>query len=655
MSKKIVSVGLFILYFLLVQAFVFGSSEMKPIKNTDYYVSDIDGYHYITDINGKRLTEAISEVVKYEGGGYIVCYNTEDERLLKCTVLNSSFEPVIPIKYSSISYNDNTKCFECYYKTDKGYTDFYDSSFNKVEQPVDIRPVECTDYYCLRVLDERYSIDNEIYFICDSKGNILVEEGYIDVRGLMGCIVVTKFVDKQIKVGLYDKNLKLYNAIRYMYVSYDVDSQRIKLDDGVKADYLPVEYKPEYAARRLDNSELYIIVKDDMYYICNEKGEIIRDTGYYTIEAFDSNKILVRDSNKYPRKYSIIDGGLNTVISDYYRIEENDYGQILAYNNDSVDIYDKNFNKVGTEKRDRVFVTPVEGLEGKYIYNMWANKDEDEAAYFFVDGQGNALTRAYDSISEAQPGNLFIAKYTNEIRETTTSVINSECKVIATELYKAEVMEENGVVFVKGNSGKDVYYDVNGNIYQSKEEVLKFGGNSGDMSPWAKESIQQADSLGIIPPELKSAYKKNITRQEFCRLAMCMYTAKTGDKIPENARTPFGDVSDDYVTAAYNLGIVKGTGYKKFSPDKYITRQEAAVMLNNLAKVLEIEDTPKKDKFVDESYFADWAKKEIYSVAGMKSGDGYVMAGTGNGKFSPWMNYTREQAIATMLRLYNCG
>lgn len=30
------------------------------------------------------------------------------------------------------------------------------------------------------------------------------------------------------------------------------------------------------------------------------------------------------------------------------------------------------------------------------------------------------------------------------------------------------------------------------------------------------------------------------------------------------------------------------------------------------------------------------------------------MAGTGDKKFSPWMNYTREQAIATMLRLYNC-
>ncbi len=28
------------------------------------------------------------------------------------------------------------------------------------------------------------------------------------------------------------------------------------------------------------------------------------------------------------------------------------------------------------------------------------------------------------------------------------------------------------------------------------------------------------------------------------------------------------------------------------------------------------------------------------------------MAGTGSGKFSPWMNYTREQAVATMVRIF---
>lgn len=63
----------------------------------------------------------------------------------------------------------------------------------------------------------------------------------------------------------------------------------------------------------------------------------------------------------------------------------------------------------------------------------------------------------------------------------------------------------------------------------------------------------------------------------------------------------------------------------------------------------------KTKNIIDENYFAGWAKNAIYSVAAIKSGDTYVMTGTGNGKFSPEMNYTREQAIATMWRLFICN
>ena len=56
-------------------------------------------------------------------------------------------------------------------------------------------------------------------------------------------------------------------------------------------------------------------------------------------------------------------------------------------------------------------------------------------------------------------------------------------------------------------------------------------------------------------------------------------------------------------------------------------------MINNLATILNIDkNKPQTKKFVDESYFAKWAKTAIYSVAGIKSGDTYVMTGTGNGK-----------------------
>lgn len=78
-------------------------------------------------------------------------------------------------------------------------------------------------------------------------------------------------------------------------------------------------------------------------------------------------------------------------------------------------------------------------------------------------------------------------------------------------------------------------------------------------------------------------------------------------------------------------------------------------MLNNLVYMSGVDNSKvKEDKFADEEYFAHWADDAIYKVSAVDSGGTPVMTGTGNNKFSPWMNYTREQAVATMYRLYNC-
>lgn len=174
-------------------------------------------------------------------------------------------------------------------------------------------------------------------------------------------------------------------------------------------------------------------------------------------------------------------------------------------------------------------------------------------------------------------------------------------------------------------------------------------------STWASETIDNAITAGIIPENLQSDYTSKITRREFCQLAMQTYMAKTGYTIPQGLQTPFTDVDDDYITVACMLGIVSGVGENKFAPDNNITRQEAAVMLNNLAEVSGVDNSKTKTgKFTDESYFADWAEAAIYKVAAIESNGTALMTGTGGGKFSPWMNYTREQAAATMYRLYNC-
>ena len=76
--------------------------------------------------------------------------------------------------------------------------------------------------------------------------------------------------------------------------------------------------------------------------------------------------------------------------------------------------------------------------------------------------------------------------------------------------------------------------------------------------------------------------------------------AKTGYTIPEGLQTPFTDIDDDYVTAAYTIGIVSGVGNDMFNPDSAITRQEAAVMLNNLAYMEGVANSHvREDKYAD--------------------------------------------------------
>lgn len=89
-----------------------------------------------------------------------------------------------------------------------------------------------------------------------------------------------------------------------------------------------------------------------------------------------------------------------------------------------------------------------------------------------------------------------------------------------------------------------------------------------------------------------------------------------------------------------------------FAPDASITREEAAAILYRMAGFLgnkTMPDIPQSQCYYDLNEISDWA---IDSVKGMYVMD--VMRGD-DGYFYPKAEYTVEQAIATMIRLYECG
>ena len=188
--------------------------------------------------------------------------------------------------------------------------------------------------------------------------------------------------------------------------------------------------------------------------------------------------------------------------------------------------------------------------------------------------------------------------------------------------------------------------------------------SSDNPSKWAQEEIENGIRLDLIPSRWFCDYWSNMTRGDFCMLALntlCSFEGKylyevleeRGITIDESA---FTDTDEYAILAACALGVVKGRGNGIFAPDDPITRQEAAVMLKQLADCAGTQpnfgDTP---NYSDAEKIANWAKTAVAAVSSMLDStiNKAVMGGVGDNEFSPTTYYTREQSFLTMVRLYH--
>ena len=109
----------------------------------------------------------------------------------------------------------------------------------------------------------------------------------------------------------------------------------------------------------------------------------------------------------------------------------------------------------------------------------------------------------------------------------------------------------------------------------------------------------------------------------------------------------FADCQD--ASIPYYLGLIQGRDNGVFDPKGLITRQEAAVMLTRAYGVCggKLPENVGQESFPDETKMAEWAKE---SVSARSTWD--VIKGMNDGSFAPDSNYTVEQCLVTLLRLY---
>lgn len=171
---------------------------------------------------------------------------------------------------------------------------------------------------------------------------------------------------------------------------------------------------------------------------------------------------------------------------------------------------------------------------------------------------------------------------------------------------------------------------------------------SDTVNHWAKEPINYVVSKGYFKGvgDNRFAPERSITRADFVTVLGRM-AGIDQSKFTKNA---FKDVHGGYYAAYVNWasenGIVQGVGNGKFDPNRPITREEMAVMMNKFLQVTNKKLSEKESKvFTDGGTIAPWAKEAVGAMA--KKG---IVKGMEDGSFRPKSGFTRAQVAQV---LYN--
>lgn len=176
---------------------------------------------------------------------------------------------------------------------------------------------------------------------------------------------------------------------------------------------------------------------------------------------------------------------------------------------------------------------------------------------------------------------------------------------------------------------------------------------SNDCSEWSTDYIVHAKDMGFLEGISDILYRENITSEKFCEIAYNMLDKSMKVNWQKVSPNPFNDTLNEKIFSLALEGIINGKGNYTFAPNDYLTREEAATILYRLAEYMNL-DMLQSAYNEDVGYYADknmiseWAFNAVFYMKEMG-----VMLGTSDTEFSPKDTYTAEQAIATIIRLYN--
>lgn len=167
-------------------------------------------------------------------------------------------------------------------------------------------------------------------------------------------------------------------------------------------------------------------------------------------------------------------------------------------------------------------------------------------------------------------------------------------------------------------------------------------------SAWAQSDVNLALNDDLLDASLLGGdYTKNITRLQFCSVAVRLAEALTGKPIAPAGSGTFTDTSNPYVLKAYAAGITTGVTAATFEPGGTLTRQQMAAFLYRTLRYVEKNSdysytscTSKLASFTDRGQVQSWASEPMAFMNALG-----LITGTSAATLSPNGKCTIEQAV----------
>lgn len=172
------------------------------------------------------------------------------------------------------------------------------------------------------------------------------------------------------------------------------------------------------------------------------------------------------------------------------------------------------------------------------------------------------------------------------------------------------------------------------------------------LSDWAKDESVSANRYGLVTKSiLEGETTDNITREEFCELAINLYR-NMGGEMEKNVRNPFTDTNNPAVILAYSLGIINGKTDTLFYPDAPITRQEIAKIIMLTVNKAE-NKTVTEDEVCEICHFEDFSDIHNWATEYVRDAVKHeIINGVSKTRLFPLGSATREQSLVIMNRAY---